>query len=82
LAWITSRATGNLPFKHHKTSWPSALSWRISTKTPAQAFAPVHCEEKNMEKLKTQRRAIGLLVVFATILTVIVTWNLPESAGD
>jgi hypothetical protein len=35
-----------------------------------------------MEKLKTQRRAIGLLVVFATILTVIVTWNLPESAGD
>lgn len=25
-----------------------------------------------------QRRAIGLLVVFATVLTVIATWNLPE----
>jgi|HubBroStandDraft_5_1064220.scaffolds.fasta_scaffold35166_4 hypothetical protein len=35
-----------------------------------------------MEKPKTQRRAIGLLVVFATILTVIVTWNVSESAGD
>ncbi len=35
-----------------------------------------------MQNPKTQRRAIGLLVVFATILTVIVTWNLPDIAGD
>jgi hypothetical protein len=35
-----------------------------------------------MQNPKTQRRAIGLLVVFATILTVIVTWNLPDTAGD
>jgi hypothetical protein len=35
-----------------------------------------------MENPKTQRRAIGLLVVFATILTVIVTWNIPESSGN
>jgi hypothetical protein len=34
-----------------------------------------------MEKPNTKRRAIGLLVVFATILTVIATWNLPET-GD
>jgi hypothetical protein len=32
-----------------------------------------------MENLKTQRRAIGLLVVFATILTLIGIWNLPEA---
>jgi hypothetical protein len=31
---------------------------------------------------KNTRRAIGLLVVFATILTVIVTWNIPETTGD
>jgi hypothetical protein len=35
-----------------------------------------------MENPKTQRRAIGLLVVLATILTVIVTWNIPEATGD
>jgi hypothetical protein len=35
-----------------------------------------------MENPKTQRRAIGLLVIFATILTVIVTWNIPETTGD
>ena len=29
----------------------------------------------------TQRRALGLLVIFATVLTVIATWNLPETAG-
>jgi hypothetical protein len=46
------------------------------------AFPAGHREEKNMENPKTQRRAIGLLVVFATILTVIVTWNIPETAGD
>ena len=39
-------------------------------------------QEKNMENPKTQRRAIGLLVVLATILTVIVTWNIPEATGD
>jgi hypothetical protein len=31
-----------------------------------------------MEHANTQRRAIGLLVIIATVLTVIVTWNLPE----
>jgi hypothetical protein len=35
-----------------------------------------------MENPKTQRRAIGLLVVFATILTLIGIWNLPEATGD
>ena len=30
-----------------------------------------------MENTNTQRRAIGLLVVFATILTLIGIWNLP-----
>jgi hypothetical protein len=34
-----------------------------------------------MENPDTQRRAIGLLVVFATILTLIGIWNRPE-AGD
>jgi hypothetical protein len=34
-----------------------------------------------MENPITQRRAIGLLVVFATVLTLIATWNLPETAG-
>ncbi len=28
----------------------------------------------------TQRRALGLLVIIATVLTVIATWNLPETA--
>jgi hypothetical protein len=32
-----------------------------------------------MENPNTQRRAIGLLVVFATILTLIGIWNLPET---
>jgi hypothetical protein len=35
-----------------------------------------------MEHANTQRRAIGLLVIFATVLTVIATWNLPETAGN
>jgi hypothetical protein len=34
-----------------------------------------------MENSITQRRAIGLLVVFATVLTLIAAWNLPET-GD
>ena len=29
----------------------------------------------------SKRRAIGLLVVFATVLTVIGTWNLPETGS-
>ena len=29
----------------------------------------------------SKRRAIGLLMVFATVLTVIATWNLPETGG-
>ena len=31
-----------------------------------------------MESSISQRRAIGLLVVFATVLTVIAVWNLPD----
>jgi hypothetical protein len=34
-----------------------------------------------MESKITQRRAIGLLVVFATVLTVIAAWNLRETGG-
>ena len=33
-----------------------------------------------MENQIIQRRAIGLLVVLATVLTVIAVWNLPETA--
>ena len=29
----------------------------------------------------TQRRAIGLLVIIATVLTLIAVWNLPETAS-
>jgi hypothetical protein len=29
----------------------------------------------------TQRRAIGVLVVFAAVLTLMAVWNLPETAG-
>ena len=35
--------------------------------------------EKNMEHPNTQRRAIGLPVIFATVLTLIAAWNLPET---
>jgi hypothetical protein len=35
--------------------------------------------EQTMENSK--RRAIGFLVVFATVLTVIAAWNLPETDG-
>jgi hypothetical protein len=34
-----------------------------------------------MENPNTQRRAIGLLVVFATILAVVGIWNFPETEG-
>ena len=34
-----------------------------------------------MENPNTQRRAIGLLVVFATILTLIGLWDLPGTEG-
>jgi hypothetical protein len=34
-----------------------------------------------MESKITQRRALGLLVMFATVLTVIAAWNLPETGG-
>ena len=32
-----------------------------------------------MANPSTQRRAIGLLVAFATVLTLIAIWNLPET---
>jgi hypothetical protein len=36
-----------------------------------------------MENPTTQRRSIGLLVMFATVLALIAVWNLPETAsGD
>jgi hypothetical protein len=34
-----------------------------------------------MENPTTQRRAIGLLMVFATVLTLIAVWNFPENAS-
>jgi hypothetical protein len=34
-----------------------------------------------MDNPNTQRRALGLLVIFATVLTLIAAWNLPETAG-
>jgi hypothetical protein len=34
-----------------------------------------------MENPNTQRRAIGLLAVFATVLTLIAVWKLPEMEG-
>ena len=34
-----------------------------------------------MEHPNTERRAIGLLMIIATVLTVIAAWNLPETAG-
>ena len=40
---------------------------------------PGHFEEKNVEYPNTQRRAIGLLVLFATVLTLIAIWDLPET---
>jgi len=40
---------------------------------------PAHFQEKNMENPNIQRRAIGLLVVFAAILSLIGVWNLPET---
>jgi hypothetical protein len=32
-----------------------------------------------MEHANTQRRAIGLLVIFVTVLAVVAAWNLPET---
>ena len=34
-----------------------------------------------MENPNTQRRSIGLLVIFATVLTLIAVWHLPETAA-
>jgi hypothetical protein len=34
-----------------------------------------------MENPNTQRRAIGLLVAFVTVLTLIAVWNLPKAEG-
>jgi hypothetical protein len=42
---------------------------------------PARLREKNMENPITQRRAVGLLMVFATVLTLIAVWNLPENPG-
>jgi len=40
---------------------------------------PGRFQERSMEN--TQRRAIGVLVVFAAVLTLMAVWNLPETAG-
>jgi hypothetical protein len=42
---------------------------------------PGPSQENDMENPNTQRRAIGLLVVFATLLTLIAVWKLPEMEG-
>jgi hypothetical protein len=34
-----------------------------------------------MHNLNTQRRSIGLLAIIATVLTLTVVWNLPETAS-
>jgi hypothetical protein len=34
-----------------------------------------------MENPNTQRRSIGLLMIFATVLTLLAVWNLPETAS-
>jgi hypothetical protein len=34
---------------------------------------------KNMQNPNNQRRAVGLLVVFASVLTLLAIWDLPES---
>jgi hypothetical protein len=43
------------------------------------ASPPGRSQEKNMENPNTQRRSIGLLVAFASILALIAIWNLPET---
>jgi hypothetical protein len=39
---------------------------------------PGPSQENDMANPNTERRAIGLLVVFATLLTLIAVWKLPE----
>jgi len=39
---------------------------------------PARPQEKNMGHPNTQRRSIGLLVAFASVLTLLAIWNLPE----
>jgi hypothetical protein len=39
---------------------------------------PARFQEENMENLN-QRRAVGLLVLLATVVTLIAVWNLPEA---
>ncbi len=41
---------------------------------------PARFQDKNMDNPNTQRRSIGLLVIFATVLTLIAVWNLTETA--
>ena len=38
-------------------------------------------QEEYMNNPNNQRRAIGLLLVFATVLTLIAMWDLPETQG-
>ena len=42
-------------------------------------FPPARSQEKDMKNPNTQRRSIGLLVAFATVLTLLAIWNLPEA---
>jgi hypothetical protein len=42
---------------------------------------PARFQDKNMDNPNTQRRSIGLLVIFATVLTLIAVWNLTETAS-
>jgi hypothetical protein len=57
------------------------VKWLISKGhlPPRMAFK-MHNRPKGekMENTTTQRRAIGLLVLFATVLAVMAAWNLPE----
>jgi hypothetical protein len=43
-------------------------------------FGPARFQEKSMENI--QGRAIGLLVAFATVLTLMAVWSLPETVAQ
>jgi len=76
---------GHLPARMAVKVHHAALEIVIDTGTHSAEdskyfeFSPARFEEKSMGN--TQRRAIGLLVVLATLLTVMAVWNLPDMAA-
>ena len=57
----------------------SRLSELAAQKLIQTEVQPARFQDKNMDNPNTQRRSIGLLVIFATVLTLIAVWNLPET---